>query len=167
MPANGLCAHDALPHTFNGGVLNESANIIEGCNVAFDISDCRNFSQTVTGIGIESMVTRTRLRYTYVAPLLWKNWCHFQPYFHTVMLWYQVHTPYFITWQVCSSAYCLFVKIRNISISISFISLFFVCLSCSGKWYLFQPIFVHERTEQQTVMEMTQTLFIIKIPFRA
>ena len=48
------CAHDALPHTFDIGVFetiktnsttikhidNESANIIEGCNVDFDTIDC-------------------------------------------------------------------------------------------------------------------------------
>ena len=44
----------------------ESANITEGCNVAFDTIDCYNFLRTVSTIGMESMVTRifmaTRLR---------------------------------------------------------------------------------------------------------
>ena len=53
----GRCARDALPHAFHIGVFKlvktistaiklnhkESANIIEGCNVAFDTSDCWNF----------------------------------------------------------------------------------------------------------------------------
>ena len=53
----GRCARDALPHAFHIGVFKfaktisttikhiytESANIIEGCNVAFDTNDCRNF----------------------------------------------------------------------------------------------------------------------------
>ena len=48
------CAHNALPHAFHIGVFKfvkmisttfkhiykESANIIEGCNVAFDTNDC-------------------------------------------------------------------------------------------------------------------------------
>ena len=52
------CNRDVLPHTFNIGVFksikkdpdtlqhiyNESANIIEGCNVAFDTNACWNFS---------------------------------------------------------------------------------------------------------------------------
>ena len=51
----GAC--DALPHTFNNVVFksinknfakiehtyNESANIIKGCNVVFNINDCWNF----------------------------------------------------------------------------------------------------------------------------
>ena len=50
----GRCARDTLPHTFDIGVFktakknsttikhihNKSANIIEGCNVAFDTNDC-------------------------------------------------------------------------------------------------------------------------------
>ena len=53
----GRCARDALPHTFNMGVClnplnnsvtiehiyDESANIIVGCNVAFDDYDSWNF----------------------------------------------------------------------------------------------------------------------------
>ena len=53
----GRCAHDALHHTLHIGVFKfvetisttikhiykESANIIEGCNVAFDTNDCWNF----------------------------------------------------------------------------------------------------------------------------
>ena len=53
----GRYARDALPYAFYIGVFRiiktistaikhiykESANIIEGCNVAFDTSDCQNF----------------------------------------------------------------------------------------------------------------------------
>ena len=53
----GRCARDALPQAFHIGmfkliktistaikhIYKESANIIEGCNVAFDTNDCRNF----------------------------------------------------------------------------------------------------------------------------
>ena len=53
----GRCARDAPPHAFHIGVLKfvftistaikhiykESANIIEGCNVACDTNDCWNF----------------------------------------------------------------------------------------------------------------------------
>ena len=53
----GRCARDALPHAFHFGVFKfvftistaikhiykESANIIEGCNVACDTNDCWNF----------------------------------------------------------------------------------------------------------------------------
>ena len=53
----GRCARDALPHAFHIGVFKfvftistaikhiykESANIIEGCNVACDTNDCWNF----------------------------------------------------------------------------------------------------------------------------
>ena len=79
MPVDkGRCARDALPHAFDIGVFKfffaisttikhihkESANIIEGCNVACDTNDCWNFQQTVPVITIESMVTRARPRYT-------------------------------------------------------------------------------------------------------
>ena len=53
----GRCARDALPHGYHTGVFKfvstistaikhiykESANIIEGCNVACDTNDCWNF----------------------------------------------------------------------------------------------------------------------------
>ena len=53
----GHCAHDKLPHTFNISmfksiendsttikhIYSESANIIGGCKIAFDNSDCWNF----------------------------------------------------------------------------------------------------------------------------
>ena len=53
----GRCARDALPHAFHIGVFKfvftistaikhickESANVIEGCNVACDTNDCWNF----------------------------------------------------------------------------------------------------------------------------
>ena len=53
----GRCARDALPHAYHIGVFKfvfgistaikhiykESANIIEGCNVACDTNDCWNF----------------------------------------------------------------------------------------------------------------------------
>ena len=72
------CARDALPHTSNidrfksfknnsttfKHIYNESAKIIEGCNVAFDTSDCCNFPWMLQVIGNESMVTRARLHYT-------------------------------------------------------------------------------------------------------
>ena len=59
VPLNGKgrCARDALPHAYHIGVFKfvftistvikhiykESANIIEGCNVACDTNDCWNF----------------------------------------------------------------------------------------------------------------------------
>ena len=97
----GRCASDALTHTFNSGVFksvennsiiikyiyNESGNTIEGCNVVFDASNCWNFPLTVPGIGIESRVTRARLRYTryYLTPGIcsltnsspWTKWLPF------------------------------------------------------------------------------------------
>ena len=53
-------------------IYNSSANIIEGCNVAFDTNDCYNFLCMVSMIGIGSMVTRARLRYTwdYLTPVI-------------------------------------------------------------------------------------------------
>ena len=53
----GRCPRGALPHAFHIGLLEvvktisttihhiykDSANIIEGCNVAFDTNDCWNF----------------------------------------------------------------------------------------------------------------------------
>ena len=79
MPAiNRLCPCDALPHTFNIGmfksiknsatikhIYNEPANIIEGCNVAFDTNDCWNFPWTLPVIGIEGMATCACLPYTW------------------------------------------------------------------------------------------------------
>ena len=76
----GRCARDALPHAFHIGefkfiftistaikhIYKESANTIEGCNVACDTNDCWNFQQTVPVITIESMVTRARPSYTRV-----------------------------------------------------------------------------------------------------
>ena len=73
----GRCARDALPHAFHIGVFKfvfmistaikhiykGSANIVEGCNVACDTNDCRNFQLTVPVI-TESMVTRARPSYT-------------------------------------------------------------------------------------------------------
>ena len=74
----GRCARDALPHAFQIGVFKfgftistaikhiykESANIIEGCNVACDTNDCLNFQETVPVITIESLVKRARPCYT-------------------------------------------------------------------------------------------------------
>ena len=42
-----------------------SANIIQRCNVAFYTNDCWNFPKMVPVFGIESMVTRDGLRYTW------------------------------------------------------------------------------------------------------
>ena len=74
----GRCARDALPHAFHIGVFKfvftiftavryiykESANIIEGCNVACDTNDCWKFQLTVPVITIDSMVTRACPSYT-------------------------------------------------------------------------------------------------------
>ena len=60
----------------------ESANIIEGCNVAFGTNDCWKFQYILPVIAIESMVTPTRPSYTWafftppgicslINPLLW------------------------------------------------------------------------------------------------
>ena len=99
----GRWSRDVIPHTFNIGmfksfenksttiknVFDESANIIEGCNVAFDTFDCWNFPGTMSVIGIESMVTCTCLHYTQdylmlgicslIKPDAMENWCHFLP----------------------------------------------------------------------------------------
>ena len=45
-------------------IYKESANIIEGCNVACDTNDCWNFQYAVPVITIESMVKRARPSYT-------------------------------------------------------------------------------------------------------
>ena len=44
--------------------LNESVNTIEGCDAAFGSNNCCNWPWMMPAIGIESMVTRARLRYT-------------------------------------------------------------------------------------------------------
>ena len=74
----GRCARDALPHSFNIDVFenaknsyttikhinNESENFIDNCDVALDTTGWWNQPKTRPVIGMESMVTRARLRYT-------------------------------------------------------------------------------------------------------
>ena len=82
--ANGRCARDALPHTFNIGmfkcdnfttikyIYNEFDILIDSCDVAFDISNWWNLPNTVAMVGMESMVIRARLRHTryYLTPCI-------------------------------------------------------------------------------------------------
>ena len=79
----GLCAREALPHAFNIGVFrygksnpttikhiyNESENLNESCDVAFDNNNRWNRPYRVPVID-KNMVTRTGLRYTrdYLTP---------------------------------------------------------------------------------------------------
>ena len=80
----GRCAREALPDAPYIGVFeygkgnptiikhiyNESENLNESCDVAFDSNTWRNLPLSVPVIGVESMVTRTGLRYTrdYLTP---------------------------------------------------------------------------------------------------
>ena len=73
------CVRDELPQAIDIGVLNatkqffhnmiyiysESVNLIDNCNVAFDSINLWNHPKTVPVIGMESMVTRARLCYTW------------------------------------------------------------------------------------------------------
>ena len=46
-------------------IYDEFANLIDNCDVAFDSNGWWNHQKTVPVIGMESIVTRARLRYTW------------------------------------------------------------------------------------------------------
>ena len=70
-------------------IYNESANWTDDYDVAFDTNDWWNNPKTVPVIGLESVVTHARLRYTreYLPPCICSlikpadmpNWFHFPP----------------------------------------------------------------------------------------
>ena len=80
-------------------IYNESVNIIEGCNVAFDTNDCWNFPKRCQWLAlsiwwhaltfITHKITWCRAYVAKLSPRLWKNWCHFrakstQSYYNTM-----------------------------------------------------------------------------------
>ena len=82
----GRCARDALPQAFDIGVFkyvnnsittkyiyNESANLNDNCDDAFDNNDWCYHPKSVQVIGMDSMVRRARLRYKrdYLPPGIW------------------------------------------------------------------------------------------------
>ena len=112
----GRCAREALPHAFKIGmfkydksnsttikhIYNESENLNESCDVAFQSNDWWNLPWNVPVIGVETMVPRAGLRYTrdyltpgicnLIKPTAIEKLMSFSAKINTVML-YLVFTP--------------------------------------------------------------------------